>query len=1068
MRELKVGDTFDSFAEWKSALDEFCKATDQGFKVYTSKSVKSYNKKLEQSRLKCKTKMPPFEGVDEKWQFTHVHYCCVLSRGKSKPREDHNGKVYKKCPAGVSIKYNKQQDKLVLIKMNLEHNHEDPTEAPDTNAADSTNDLSQEGLTALQDTSLTELDADGEPADIDMEPDGGLEPGGSSTSGEDSEEDEDGMDPLHAGVGEEFRALSVRHARQLQLTLGGSGGSNGGGATDSSLREASEIASLLRELEKLEEADADAAVSVIVGAGDAVTAVFFQTGAMRRSLRQFPELLLFDSGYAFAAMAGRFSLASWSGHDAAGLGCPFAFALVTRPVRLVVGLLMSVFTQANPVASQVRLLLLGKEQLKLQGLRNFFDQASTTLLCHYHVIRSLLGKMDQVKMPAPEQARVCRTLRAMLACLHERTYLDNLRRLEMGDTHFARHFRRVWHQQRDLWAGFRRGGLVPWCAGVNDRVEALVQFQQAVCSQSRSLCEAVCNLAYGAHGVLAQTTTEAMLDEIREYHVQLVDYEARLIAACCDYAAVHLLVQIRLSRSHKFSVLASGSRLVVNSIAGKGTLPAQGNSFACDCAFRQTYRLPCAHAFVVAHARNVEIPLEEVAQRWRRCGPFPIDLTAGGGVAAGAGGAGAEEAGAAEGQREYQERLSRVRDVSEALCQVAAHSAPEGWQHMQAVLTQLYRTWARDPSARVTLALQDGTPLPTSPPPTAPTPTTLANTAHGGGAAMACGGAKGGQQQAMLPKEELLDAMDEFDLANKDTSNMASSGLEDNHHGAMLSDDDADMPRDSVKSNVFAGTQLEKSEPPCSPGGLLGDAHHHHHVHHHHVHHHHVHHQAGEGGDSVASSTLEGIKMPDDAVFGFSGGIFKDDAQGEEDAHQGGDDSSSNPHHQHCVSTGAGTASTTSAPVCEEAKLSEEVYRLHSGDLSCFTASIGGGTAEGGHQAGGEEQLGDLFGYGSDFGPPGRGLQAEEGRDSPVLLSIKDDELSDGSKEVARIKWDNEESYKLLDSIMEADASEKLDCVPDDMMGAADPTAQQLQASMESAARSLLEDIKASSEGQPQ
>ncbi|KAH9371244.1 hypothetical protein HPB48_014612 [Haemaphysalis longicornis] len=653
--------------------------------------------------------------------------------------------------------------------------------------------------------------------------------------------------------------------------------------------------------------------------------------------------------------------------------------------------------------------------------------------------RSLLGKMDQVKMPAPEQARVCRTLRAMLACLHERTYLDNLRRLEMGDTHFARHFRRVWHQQRDLWAGFRRGGLVPWCAGVNDRVEALVQFQQAVCSQSRSLCEAVCNLAYGAHGVLAQTTTEAMLDEIREYHVQLVDYEARLIAACCDYAAVHLLVQIRLSRSHKFSVLASGSRLVVNSIAGKGTLPAQGNSRT-GC--------PVPTPFV-AHARNVEIPLEEVAQRWRRCGPFPIDLTAGGG-----------------GQREYQERLSRVRDVSEALCQVAAHSAPEGWQHMQAVLTQLYRTWARDPSARVTLALQDGTPLPTSPPPTAPTPTTLANTTHGGGAAMACGGAKGGQQQAMLPKEELLDAMDEFDLANKDTSNMASSGLEDNHHGAMLSDDDADMPRDSVKSNVFAvhshvgqglirlcfsteqkkiapgGTQLEKSEPPCSP--------------------------AGEGGDSVASSTLEGIKMPDDAVFGFSGGIFKDDAQGEEDAHQGGDDSSSNPHHQHCVSTGAGTASTTSAPVCEEAKLSEEVYRLHSGDLSCFTASIGGGTAEGGHQAGGEEQLGDLFGYGSDFGPPGRGLQAEEGRDSPVLLSIKDDELSDGSKEVARIKWDNEESYKLLDSIMEADASEKLDCVPDDMMGAADPTAQQLQASMESAARSLLEDIKASSEGQPQ
>ncbi|KAK8786169.1 hypothetical protein V5799_007466 [Amblyomma americanum] len=117
-------------------------------------------------------------------------------------------------------------------------------------------------------------------------------------------------------------------------------------------------------------------------------------------------------------------------------------------------------------------------------------------------------------------------------------------------------------------------------------------------------------------------------------------------------------------------------------------------------------------------------------------------------------------------------------------------------------------------------------------------------------------------------------------------------------------------------------------------------------------------------------------------------------------------------------------------PAGEEAKLSaeDEVYRLHSGDLSCFTASINA-ASEGAQAAG--EQLGDLFGYGSDFA---KGLQAE-GQDSPVLLSIKDDELSDGSKEVARIKWDNEESYKLLDSIMEADASEKLaECVSDDMM----------------------------------
>lgn len=89
---LKLGDTFDSFADWKQALDEFCRATDQGFKVYTSKSIKSYNKKLQASRLKSKTKTTPTDELDEKWQFAHVQYCCVLSRGKNRPRDDANGK----------------------------------------------------------------------------------------------------------------------------------------------------------------------------------------------------------------------------------------------------------------------------------------------------------------------------------------------------------------------------------------------------------------------------------------------------------------------------------------------------------------------------------------------------------------------------------------------------------------------------------------------------------------------------------------------------------------------------------------------------------------------------------------------------------------------------------------------------------------------------------------------------------------------------------------------------------------------------------------------------------------
>lgn len=96
------------------------------------------------------------------------------------------------------------------------------------------------------------------------------------------------------------------------------------------------------------------------------------------------------------------------------------------------------------------------------------------------------------------------------------------------------------------------------------------------------------------------------------------------------------------------------------------------------------------------------------------------------------------------------------------------------------------------------------------------------------------------------------------------------------------------------------------------------------------------------------------VKLPDEAVFGFSGGMFKE----------------------------------------EGARGGEEVYGLHSGDLACFTTSIGTNAGPG---PGDGRHLGDLFGYGSAADFP-------RGRDSPVLLSIKDDELGDGKCFAARAR----------------------------------------------------------------
>ena len=68
-----------------------------------------------------------------------------------------------------------------------------------------------------------------------------------------------------------------------------------------------------------------------------LVAVFFQTGHMKRKFALYPEILLFDAGYHFA-MNPEYSLVSFSGHDAQGLGGPFAFAILMKPIRLMAGM----------------------------------------------------------------------------------------------------------------------------------------------------------------------------------------------------------------------------------------------------------------------------------------------------------------------------------------------------------------------------------------------------------------------------------------------------------------------------------------------------------------------------------------------------------------------------------------------------------------------------------------------------------------------------------------------------------------------------------------------------------
>lgn len=142
-----------------------------------------------------------------------------------------------------------------------------------------------------------------------------------------TEEEPEPDDDLGSGPPEGYRALSLQQLTELpeKLTLRG---------------DPAPVHILIQELHKLNECDPDSSSSVIVSTTSfELVAVFFQTGHMKRKFALYPEILLFDAGYHFA-MNPDFSLVSFSGHDAQGLGGPFAFAILMKPIRLMAGKLI--------------------------------------------------------------------------------------------------------------------------------------------------------------------------------------------------------------------------------------------------------------------------------------------------------------------------------------------------------------------------------------------------------------------------------------------------------------------------------------------------------------------------------------------------------------------------------------------------------------------------------------------------------------------------------------------------------------------------------------------------------
>ncbi|XP_037512314.2 uncharacterized protein LOC119389173 [Rhipicephalus sanguineus] len=429
--DIKVGDRFQSFAEFENVFRRFQVTTNTLFVKKTSKSVDVVNAHLSLASAK----------LEKKLEFANATYTCKHGgprRTTGTGIRPNQRTMKKDCPARIVIAARRSSQELEITSVMLEHNHDTTPEIfnsyPESRRFE---DHEKEFVEPLLEMRVP-------PRLI--------------------------LQKLEETTGK------TRIARDLHNLK------NKGRKRD----EADELIQVIEELQSTQQAR----IVPITDENQELQILFIQSSYMKKVFASFPEVLLVDATYRTNKL--RMPLFVFVIEDGFGRSHVVAYAFVASEQQHVVTQLLQTFVKENEEAARTNVVVVDKDFTEINAVRETFPSKPAVHLCQFHVMKAFRSAAGQFSKSVEERERLLNSFSEMVNAPTAKLFKEVQEEFcRYANEDALNYFNKNWATIPHMWARHLCNATFTGGNNTTNRVESHNGKVKAILSTSQKLHEAL-------------------------------------------------------------------------------------------------------------------------------------------------------------------------------------------------------------------------------------------------------------------------------------------------------------------------------------------------------------------------------------------------------------------------------------------------------------------------------------------------------------------------------------------------------------------------------------------------
>ncbi|GFO07292.1 transmembrane protein 214 [Plakobranchus ocellatus] len=343
-----------------------------------------------------------------------------------------------------------------------------------------------------------------------------------------------------------------------------------------------------------------------------MSTLFFQTGAMRRILNVYCDVLFVDGTYCLNNLG--YPLYVFLCVDGEMKGRVVGYCIVKDETTTTLTDVFQDFISHNDI--NVKTVVVDKDAAEIAAIKKVFPEVNI-LLCRFHVAQSF--KTAATKYCPPSERE--KSLDILMKMLYSTSEEDLVTSFEMLPGRLKIYIEINWIQNRESWAQYMTKHILSWGTKTNNHVERHNRILKTLSSHTKSLpslIEKILDHHRNEEQRLALTATDSVL-KTRVYHSAIPPHHIHNCVSFLSHAACKLVIEQmeKLFFSNAKNYRVEGD--TVHVLSGTGVNIKNVASGECSCLFFLNYKLPCWH--VMAHCLANDKPLVNknfVPKRWHK------------------------------------------------------------------------------------------------------------------------------------------------------------------------------------------------------------------------------------------------------------------------------------------------------------------------------------------------------------------------------------------------------------------------------------------------------------------